>query len=167
MLNKFNNICFIGMPYAGKSYLGNKLYPIINKGFIDTDNIIKYTYGHDLHILINKLGNENFLNMESKCIQNINCNNTIISTGGSVIYKEESINHIKNILKADIIHLYIDYYEFMNRINNIQSRGIILNKNQSLKNLYDERIHLYNKYSDYTINMNNMGNDILSSILFK
>lgn len=55
----------------------------------------------------------------------------------------------------------------MNRINNIQSRGIILNKNQSLKNLYDERIHLYNKYSDYTINMNNMGYDILSSILFK
>ena len=83
-------------PYAGKSYLGNLSYKIYSKGFIDTDNIIKSRYNKDLHKIIKEQGELNFLHLENKMIKTITCKNTIISTGGSIIY---IINHQLIILK--------------------------------------------------------------------
>lgn len=167
MLNNtiFKNICFIGMPYAGKSYLGNLSYKIYSKGFIDTDNLIKSRYNKDLHKIIKEQGELNFLHLENKIIKTIICKNTIISTGGSVIYNKSSMDHIKNNLNADIYHLYISYDEYLKRLNKIESRGIINFKNQSLNELYTERIALYNYYSDYTINVDCLDNNKLISWL--
>lgn len=161
----YKNICFIGMPYAGKSYLGNKCYKLYSKGFIDTDNLIKSRYNLELHDLINKVGQLNFLNIENKIIKTIMCKNTIISTGGSVIYNKSSIDHIKKNLNADIYHLHISYDEFLNRCNNLDKRGLININNKSLKDLYNERMILYNLYSDYTINAENLDiNEIINSL---
>tara|TARA_B100000902_G_C27200051_1_gene858575 strand:- start:1026 stop:1235 length:210 start_codon:yes stop_codon:yes gene_type:complete len=63
------------------------------------------------------------------------------------------MEHIKKILDAEIYHLYITYPEFIRRINNIQSRGVIMEPGYNYRMLYDERIELYNKYADYTFNV--------------
>ena len=150
----FKNICFIGLPYSGKSYIGNKLFRIMNKGFIDTDNIIKSVYNKDLKDIINKYGNEHFLDIEESAVKSVIADNIILSTGGSVVYRQNSINHIKNNLNSDIIYLYITYPEFKKRITNFNNRGIIIGPDQSLKHFYDERCSLYEKYSDYRIDFN-------------
>ena len=149
----FRNICLIGMPYSGKTYLSRKLYRPFNKGLIDTDDLIKAKYNRELHEIIQSVGNEKFLNIENDIIKTIVCKNTIIATGGSVIYHESSMEHIKNILDAEIYHLYITYPEFIRRINNIQSRGVIMEPGYNYRMLYDERIELYNKYANCIINV--------------
>ena len=44
----------------------------------------------------------------------------------------------------------------MIRINNIKTRGIVLKDNESLYEMYNKRVSLYEKYSDLTINCNSL-----------
>ena len=37
------------------------------------------------------------------------------------------------------------------RINNITTRGVVLKNGSSLKDMYDERLPLYEKYADITV----------------
>ena len=72
-------------------------------------------------------------------------------SSGSVIYNEESMDHIKNVLHCEIYHLFLSKKEFLSRVDNLEERGVITRYNQSLTDLYNERIELYDKYSDKTI----------------
>ena len=147
----YRNICLIGLPYSGKSIIGNKLYKHLNKGFVDTDDIIRHKYNRSLPKLIKCVGKQNFLDIEKNVITYLNHKNTVLATGGSVIYNEESMDHIKNVLHCEIYHLFLSKKEFLSRVDNIEERGVINKHNQSLTDLYNERIKLYDKYSDKTI----------------
>lgn len=149
----FRNICLIGLPTSGKSKLGRKLYKYYNKGYIDTDDILVNKYKQSLPNLITNLGKDEFLDAEMNCIKDIYHNNVVLSTGGSVIYRESSIHHIKDILKADIYHLKLSENEFLKRIKNPINRGVVYKDNQSMKDLYKERIYFYDTFADYIINV--------------
>jgi len=147
----YRNICLIGLPYSGKSVIGNKLYKHLNKGFVDTDDIIRHKYNRSLPKLIKCVGKQNFLDIEKNIVTYLNHKNTVLATGGSVIYNEESMNHIKNVLQCEIYHLFLSKKEFLLRVDNLEDRGVINKHNQSLTDLYNERIELYDKYADKTI----------------
>ena len=145
------NICLIGLPYSGKSVIGHKLYKYLNKGFVDTDDIIRQKYNCSLPTLIKNVGHTNFLDIESNVIKSLNFQNVILATGGSVIYNEESIEHLQNNLNCEIYHLFLSKKEFLKRIGDIEQRGVIIDSKQSVLDLYNERMPLYDKYSDKTI----------------
>jgi len=149
----FRNICLIGLPHAGKSTIGAQLYKHLKMGFIDTDDLIRQKYNCELPELIEQVGNKGFLDIETEVIQSLNHQNVVLATGGSVIYREQSINHIKNVLNAEVYHLFLSKKEFMNRLFNVTERGVIINKGQDLNNLYNERMKLYNKFSDKTVSV--------------
>ena len=148
------NICFIGLPYSGKSTFGKKLSLIKNKNFIETDLILKNNYGKIKNIIKNK-GVQKFLFLENKCALTINCDNSIISTGGSMIYNNESMCHFKYKLNCDIIHLKLSFKEFKNRVKDLEKRGVVNPNNLDLEKLYNERIELCNYYSDIIIKSDN------------
>jgi len=56
-------------------------------------------------------------------------------------------------LKKDgiVIYLNISFEEMVRRLNNITTRGIVLVAGQSLREMYDQRVPLYEKYADITI----------------
>ena len=56
-----NSYCLIGLPFSGKSYLGRYVSFYKNKGFIDTDNIIKYKYNKELKDIIKEEGDKRFM----------------------------------------------------------------------------------------------------------
>ena len=145
------NICLIGLPTSGKSKIGRLLYRYLNKGFIDTDEIIKLKYRSSLKDLINIHGNKQFLDIESKVTQNLIHNNVVLATGGSVIYNERNIDHIKDILHADIFHLKLSEKEFIQRMDDPIERGVVIDTGQSLKDIYKERIYYYDTFADYII----------------
>lgn len=149
------NLCLIGLPYAGKSTIGRYLSQIQNIGFIETDLMISNRYNKNLSTIIKDKGITEFLNIESNIGQSLHCENSIISTGGSMIYSEKAIYHIKNNLKSHIVHLELSLSEFQHRIYNMDERGVINPNNLNIKELYMERIKLCNKYADITINTNN------------
>ena len=148
------NICFIGLPYSGKSTLGKRLSLIKNKTFVETDYILKERYGK-INNIINKRGVNKFLFLENKCALTINCNESIISTGGSMVYNNEAMQYFKYKLNSDIIHLKLSFKEFKNRIKNLEKRGVVNPNNLTLEELYNERLELCDYYSDITINSDN------------
>jgi len=147
----FRNICLIGLPYSGKTTIGKKLYKHLHKGFIDTDDIIRSKYKTDLYTIISKYGRSKFLEIEQDVITSLKFDNMVISTGGSVIYEPESMKHLKEDLDSEVYHLFLSKKEFLSRTSDLTRRGVIIEQGQSKLDLYNERIPLYDKYSDKTI----------------
>lgn len=147
----FRNICLIGLPHSGKTIIGKKLYKHLHKGFVDTDDIIRSKYKTDLYTIISKYGRSKFLEIEQDVITSLKFDNMIISTGGSVIYEPESMKHLKEDLDSEVYHLFLSKKEFLSRTRDLGRRGVIIESGQSKLDLYNERIPLYDKYSDKTI----------------
>jgi shikimate kinase len=143
------NIILIGMPGAGKSTVGVILAKTLGMNFIDTDIVLQENTGRMLQEIINTEGIDAFLQAEESVIVSLNGENTIIATGGSVVFSEKSMQYLKK--QGIIIYLSLSYEEMARRIRNITTRGIVLAADQSLLDLYNQRLPLYEKYADRTI----------------
>ena len=149
-----NNIILIGMPGVGKSTLGSMLAEKIKYNFIDTDILIQEKAGKSIPQIIEEKGIDNVLQIENEVNSNIKVEKSVIATGGSVIYGKAAMDNLKKIGK--IIYLKQDFETINERIENVKERGIILRKDQTLKEVYNERIPLYEKYADITIEEKNL-----------
>ena len=148
------NIIIIGMPGAGKSTMGVVLAKTLGRNFIDTDIVIQEHAGRLLQEIIDEEGPEAFLAIEEKTIlslhpHSLQCRNAVIATGGSVVFSEKAMEHLK--ARGVVIYLKISCEEMVRRLNNITTRGIVLVAGQSLPEMYAQRIPLYEKYADITI----------------
>ena len=79
----------------------------------------------------------------------------MISTGGSVVYGKEAMEHLKEI--ATVIYLKLSYQALRKRLGNLKNRGVVLRDGQTLKELYEERVVLYEQYADIVIDEENKG----------
>ncbi|MDD5025003.1 MAG: shikimate kinase [Methanoregula sp.] len=143
------NIVIIGMPGAGKSTMGVILAKTLGRNFIDTDIVIQEKSGRLLQAMIDDKGPETFLAIEEKTLLSLQCHNTVIATGGSVVFSESAMEHLKS--GGVVVYLRISFEEMVRRLNNITTRGIVLVAGQSLHEMYTQRIPLYERYADITI----------------
>jgi len=143
------NIVLIGMPGSGKSTLGVILAKTLKMPFVDTDIIIQQNQNRLLQEIIEEDGIDAFLSIEEKAILDLDVEGTVIATGGSVVLKPEGMKYLKEI--GFVVYLQLPYMEIEKRIRNITTRGIVMKKGQSLLQVYDERVPLYEKYADATI----------------
>lgn len=145
-----NNITLIGMPASGKSSVGVVLAKRLGMKFIDGDLLIQEAYGKRLKDIIAEYGQEGFRQIEDKINSEIEVENAVISPGGSVIYGNKAMEHLKEI--STVVYLELSYPAVKSRLGDLRERGVSLKENQTLKNLYDERVPLYQKYADITVN---------------
>lgn len=150
MINKKNNITLIGMPASGKSSVGVVLAKRLGKSFVDVDIVIQEQYGMKLKEIIAKYGQDGFRQIEDEVNAKLQVENSIISPGGSVIYGEKAMENLKNI--STVIYLELSYNAIKSRLGDLNERGVTLKKGQTLKSLYNERVPLYKKYADITVN---------------
>ena len=144
-----NNITLIGMPGAGKSTLGVVLAKVLGYQFLDSDLLIQKEEKRKLSQIIQEDGIEGFKLMEDRVNASIEAEETVIATGGSVVYCEKAMNHLKSIGK--VVYLKLSYKTISNRLGDLKGRGVVLKEGQDLQGLYDERIPLYEKYADIVI----------------
>ncbi|MEZ3485345.1 MAG: shikimate kinase [Lachnospiraceae bacterium] len=144
-----DNIIFVGMPAVGKSTVGVIVAKRLGYRFIDTDILIQEEEGKLLKDIIKEKGTSGFLEIEDRINSRVNTRKTVISPGGSVIYCENAMKHYKEIGK--VVYLQVSYETIDKRLNNARSRGVVLRKGQTLRDLYDERVRLLEKYADITI----------------
>lgn len=143
------NIILIGMPAVGKSTVGVVVAKRIGYEFVDTDLLIQKQEKRLLKEIIEAEGNEGFLAIENRVNRDLQVENAVIAPGGSVIYCEEAMRHFKEI--GTVIYLQAAYEDIHKRITNAKNRGVVLKEGQTLKDLYEERVSLFEKYADYTV----------------
>lgn len=143
------NIVLIGMPGVGKSTVGVVLAKVVGHKFVDSDLVIQETYGKLLHELITEHGLNGFLKIENQVNAGLDMTKSIIATGGSVIYGKEAMEHLKEI--GLVVYLKLSLESIADRLGDLQQRGVALKEGWGLKELYEERVPLYEKYADLTI----------------
>lgn len=149
-IHTMNNIILIGMPGAGKSTIGVLLAKVLGYQFVDSDLLIQQQENRLLSEIIEQEGQEVFLKIEEQVNSQLNYSDTVIATGGSVIYGELAMKHLKEI--GTVIYIKLSCEELSNRLGNIKRRGVVLKPNQTFNDLYSERCPLYEKYADIIVN---------------
>ena len=166
------NITLIGMSGVGKSVTGKKLAKRLNYEFLDIDKIIEKETGLKLQKIIDDLGDEEFLKIEERTILKLrSLKNCIISTGGSAIYSSKAMEFLKK--SSVIVFLDAPFKVIQKGMANKNTRGIVGLKKKELKALFKERLSLYRKYTEITIempedfNINSAVRDIIHKIFHK
>ncbi|MBQ4611919.1 MAG: shikimate kinase [Clostridia bacterium] len=144
-----NNLIFIGMPSSGKSTLGRLLAKELGRPFLDTDDVIRQINGCELHEIMDRDGLQAFLDREVEAIRTVNVQDTVIATGGSAIYSPAGMEHLQKIGK--IVYVKISYETLEKRVGDPHLRGVVLAPGKTLRDLYEERVPLYEKYADLTL----------------
>ena len=144
-----NNIILIGMPGVGKSCIGVVLAKALGMSFIDSDIVIQEETGSTLSDIIRRVGRESFLKLEEEINARLEAENTVIATGGSAIFGAAAMEHFRRI--GQIVYLAIDCEALAERLGDLDERGVIHDKDQTLADIYGERVGLYEKYADVTV----------------
>ncbi len=147
------NIVLVGMPGCGKSTCGVLLAKLMLMSFVDTDLIIQQRSGALLQDIINNYGLEEFAKREESVLSSLEEKNAVISTGGSAVYSEKAMLHLKK--KGIVVYIKTSIDIIKSRITNFSTRGILIKKGNSLEDLFKERAPLYEKYADVIVECNN------------
>ena len=151
--DSMKNVILIGMPGAGKSTIGVVLAKNLGYKFVDSDLVIQETEGKLLHEIISEVGDDGFREVENRVNASMEITNTVLATGGSAVYGKEAMEHLKKI--GSVVYLKQSYEEIKHRLGDLSKRGVSIKKGQTLKDLYDERVPLYEKYADIEIDCSN------------
>lgn len=143
------NIVLIGMPGSGKSTTGVLLAKSMKMPFIDTDLLIQEKTGQFLHEIIQEKGTKAFLDIEEEVILNLEATGSIIATGGSAVLRQKAMEHLKE--NGLVVYIELPVQEIEKRIRNIRTRGIAMEKQQTLSEIYVSRVPLYEEYADITL----------------
>lgn len=148
-----NNIVLIGMPGAGKSTAGVVLAKTLGYEFIDADLIIQKEERRLLKEIIDQEGISGFLAIENRVNAGIEAERAVIATGGSVVYGQKAMEHLK--AAGTVVYLRLSYEVLEKRLHDIRGRGVVQKEGQTLLDLYRERIPLYEKYADIVVEADN------------
>lgn len=92
---------------------------------------------------------EGFWALEEAVGESMEAKRTVIATGGSAIYGEKAMAHYKQI--GTVVYLSLPLEEIRKRLGNLTERGVTLRDGQDLDSLYAERLSLYERYADVTV----------------
>ena len=148
------NIVLIGMPGCGKSTVGVLLAKALGKAFIDTDVVLQAKEGRKLQPMIDEIGIDAFLKKEQDAILSLDCENTVIATGGSVIYGDDAMRYLHE--NGIVVYIKLPYRAIERRLSNLATRGVTLKEGQTLLDLYNERIPLYEASADVVCESNGL-----------
>ena len=157
---KKRNVILIGMPGCGKTTIGVELSEKIGYGYVDSDSVIVAREGKRLPEIIAEVGREGFLDIEAKVNSELCADRCVIATGGSVIYRDYAMQKLKTL--GTLVYLQLSYETIESRLGDLKARGVALKDGFTLRDLYEERTPLYEKYADIVVKLD--GKTVLQSV---
>lgn len=143
------NLILIGMPGCGKSTVGVVLAKVLGMSFIDSDLVIQQHEGKRLSQILDEIGDDGFRALENSINASLQAENSVIATGGSVVYGEDAMAHLRSI--GTVIYLQLTYERVEDRLGDLHARGVTIKPGWTLRDLYNERTPLYERYAHLTI----------------
>ena len=137
------------MPASGKSTIGVLLAKQLGKGFVDTDLIIQQREDALLQDILNNSGVSGFLDIEQSVICSLVCANSIVAPGGSAVCRPDMAMHLKTL--GRLVYLQLSEETIVSRMNNLSTRGIVMEPGETLQDIYRQRKPLYEQYADMTV----------------
>lgn len=145
-----SNLTLIGMPGAGKSTVGIILAKNMGLGFIDTDVLIQINRQKSLQQILDESDHLNLRAIEAEEILKLNVSlPTSSPPAAAPPAATRPPSHLQRI--STIVFLEVSFAEIERRIRNFSTRGIAKAKNQTFRELFDERQILYKKYAELTV----------------
>lgn len=143
------NIYLIGMPGCGKSLIGKLLSGKTGQEFYDADDALEEFYHQKINDIFSEKGEAGFREMETETLRRLShLDNAVIATGGGAVTRPVNMELAQ---KSGII-VFID-----RPVENILSdvvcahRPLLADSAERLHTLYRDRIALYRKYADITV----------------
>ncbi len=143
------NLVLIGMPGAGKSTVGVIMAKKSSRGFIDSDVVIQISEQRSLQDIVDTDGYVILRQIEENALLELTVGKTIIATGGSAVYSDAAMKHLKK--NGILVFLDVDLDTLNARVKDFGSRGLARRPDQSFEELFEERFALYTRYADITI----------------
>ena len=160
-----SNIVLIGMPGSGKSTVGVILAKLTSRDFIDTDVLIQISQGRLLQNIVDTEGYMTLRRIEEDILLGLNCHHHVIATGGSAVYSHAAMEHLKS--NGIVVFLDVDLPTLESRIRDFDTRGLAKRPDQSFSDLFKERIILYRKYADVTIDCADLSQEEVCAQIIK
>lgn len=142
-------IIFTGMAGAGKTTIGRLVAQELNWAFVDTDHIIEASFAAPLHRIASSMTKEEFIEAEAEVVSSLRFSRTVIATGGSVIYRQSTMEHLASM--GPVVYLDVPMKTILERIARNPDRGLAIAPGQSVEDLFQEREALYRRYADLTV----------------
>ena len=141
------------MPGSGKSTVGRPVANRLGFAFLDTDHVIEAGEDKPLGHVLAGTTLDGFIDLESRYICGLICQRTVISTGGSVVYCEEAMRHLKEL--GTVVFLDVPLAVLESRLADVHElpmrRGVVIGPGQTVADLEQERRPLYESYADVVL----------------
>jgi shikimate kinase len=145
-----SNIVLIGMPGSGKSTVGVILAKLTSLSFLDTDVLIQTSERRPLQEIVDSQGYMALRAIEERILLGIQCQGHVIATGGSAVYSHPAMERLRS--DGVIVFLDVDLPTLESRVRDFAGRGLAKRPEQSFADLFAERVALYKKYAEITVN---------------
>ena len=157
------NIVLIGMTGCGKTTIGKLLAKELEMDFKDMDEIIENEEGRKIRDIFEENGEDFFREKETDCAKEVSalCN-TVISTGGGIVLREENMAFLKN--NSVVIYLKRSINSIKETID-ASKRPLLDDGLDKLSEMKEKRGPLYEKYADFIVENEKSKEEIVSEIL--
>jgi shikimate kinase len=146
-----SRISLIGMPGSGKSTVGVLLAKRIGLAFVDTDILIQEQEQATLAEIIARSSPFVLREIEQQVLLDMPITDSVISTGGSVVYSPATMARLS--AESTVVYLRAQLETVEYRISLAPDRGIASPGNHTLEDVYNERVPLYEQYSDLVVDV--------------
>ena len=151
------------MPGSGKSTVGALLADLLNLMLVDTDNLIELETGQTLQQIVDYRGNQVFREIEERVLTEMPLFPSVISTGGSAVYSNKIMGRLS--AASTVIYLKARFDTIEHRISLAPYRGIAASIEQTLRDIYEERIGLYESYGEIVVDCDNDSPEVIAKTI--
>jgi shikimate kinase len=136
------SIYLIGFMGSGKTTIGKALSLSLNVPVIDSDEEISRQAGKTISEIFDAEGEAAFRLLEAECLRNLPVEDSIITTGGGIILREE--NRIWMRENGVVIFLDASPNEILKRLEGDKTRPLLIgDKEAKVVKILSERLLLY------------------------
>ncbi|MDD9897671.1 MAG: 3-dehydroquinate synthase [Candidatus Melainabacteria bacterium] len=143
-LNPKGNISLTGLMGSGKSTIGRHLAYVLNKEFVDTDELIEEREGKTINEIFKDKGEKAFRKLEAELMAEL-CKqeNLVISLGGGAIVDDANRKLLKR--NSSLVTLIADPQDLYDRVKRRKNRPLLKGQDQLkvLEDLWEERKPAY------------------------
>ena len=140
------NVVLIGMPGAGKTFLGRRIAEREHRKFIDLDDLIVEREGMSIPEIFLTKGEDYFRNVETEVLrETCKMSGVVIACGGGIVKRKQNYNLAKQ--NSRIIWVKRD-------LDKLDTEGRPISQTKSVEEIYEARKDLYEAWSDYFIDNN-------------